>query len=506
MATCQESLEQVISRVGSAFEDGLIGVNKTIEWQLDKKFEEGRKGEDGPKEVTESLSRLHAEMRGTRDLCENLRSQFSEWNQAEAEALRTTYISRQEELAQKLEQRGNTLEGRELNLQGLISTFTSKMSQVWGKIKGNKNDAKDALQETIYQVQERFEASLLRERAWSAQKLVQMEAAVLELRDHVRNLTQIERGSTETPAQQNVEKLHLMLQEERGTVARLTENIHSLEKEAKLMTGLRERWTRDLWLIDSLRSQLSAIRHRMPQVESMAAKLDSISLLNSFIHSTASYLSNEKKWIQGELTTRDNGSSSAGSSQLRAVHEQTRSTDSKGPATEGSIPGVNTGCSVAAGPHGISTRRVTVCCPTLELDPPSPPLSVEQEQIKRREAAKPRPILRFTAKPSQSPKVSGPAAEELGASFSYSQYNRPVMVRSAQTGEDARSGRKRNPSVSMDDIHRIGKRFKPEPPENVPGDLTTPSIKTSETARGKHVDGIRGPRRIVHTYSRNLAE
>lgn len=495
MSARQENLENVISKVGSVFEAGLSGINNTIEWQLRRKSEGDVNDECGKGKVMEALNRLHAEIIGTQGLCQSLSSQFSEWRQNETEALRTSRDSRQEELARKLEQRNNTLEDREVDLRGLMNAFSSKMSQVWGKLTGNRDNANDALQETIDQLQERFDASLMRERTWSAQNLGQTEAAVHELKEHVKSLIQAEHGAIEAPGLRDAEKLRLMLRQEKGTVARLTKNIQKLEKEAALMTGLRERWTRDLRLIDSLRSQLSAIQQRMPRVEGMAAKLDNIGRLNAFIHSTASYPSDEKKWIQGELKSRNTDED--------AASQAAESSQGEGEASQSAMTETDADNDPTVSRYEFASRRVMVCSPAPELDPPSPPLSIEQEQIRRREGAKPRPILRVTTAPTENARAR--EVEELGISFSYSQYNRPVMAGSSKAAEEPASNAKRTPAVSMDDIHRIGKRFKSDSQESSPGDLTRPG-KTSGTAQGRASAGTKGSRRVIRTYSRKPVE
>lgn len=551
LAAGQDSLQSTVSTLGKVLEDELAGINSSVSWQVQHKLEETGH-EDAISKVRESLDAVHLNLSELHGLCENLGSQFGSWVRVEAESRRHVSASREAELTWQLEQRQDTLADRETELRGLMDDLIARVDKVREDIARNQEGTKESLQQAMHQIKERFDTTLCREREWSTQKLEQTEAIIVALQNHTKNTIEAFEDGNEASGLKDTKDMGYMLQEAKRKVSGMTERIRILEEEASHTRELRERWNRDIHLIDSLRGQLSAIHQRMPRVESIAAKLEGIGRLNGLIHSTACYLQNEKRWIGEELLT---SSGSGGVGNDTSANDATVISQDSNPEAEPegaleanndadrarpTLDNLDSGVSANTSSTDFASRKVMVYSPVLEFNSPSPPPSIEQEQVRRREGVRPRSILRFETKLAKQPE-----APQGDLPLSQNLYNRPVTSESSTQGkgigsivdrirsafvpensgtktwkfptlaEFGRSGQsegtdcpgaghKRTAPVSVDNIHKIGKRFKADTQDAHLGDLrgSRGGGIGMEKSQNQRKDKTLEPRRVKHTYSR----
>lgn len=375
-------------------------------------------------DIAESLKILQEEMSSTRDTCGHMGQQFRGWVSEEMGALRESHESREENLLQQFRDRFEALGTREQQLRILLEEYSSKLKHLQER---SPEEAKELVNQAANAFKMSLDATLLQEREWLAQRLHQNEMALSSLEDHVRE--------PPTAAHPDIEDLQQDLEGERAAAIRLTKDIQRLSKEAALSTQLHKRWKQDIQQVDSLRAKLSAAHRRMPRIEGIAAKLDSINRLNGLIHSTTKYFAKEKSWITEELAA------TAGDETLKIQPSQTLEIE---PVDHDNPNSAN------PGGHRVDPvrddRRVAVRSPWQDSDAPSPPPNVEQERHRRRDGAKPRPILRSSINATSSKVASADISqvtskmESPALAANYSHYNHSVApgptpeTRSTSTG------------------------------------------------------------------------
>ncbi|UNI22642.1 hypothetical protein JDV02_008510 [Purpureocillium takamizusanense] len=180
----------------------------------------------------------------------------------------------------------------------------------------------------------------------------------------------------------------------------LQERIRDLEGQLRAAASLRERWQHDIRKVDMLKSQLRSIEDRVPQVQDVGITVERIAEVNRLLHSTARYLAEERLWVQKHRDHVDAHSNTG--TAVQVVDQPSQMTSDSG---DGSlIPNIGTSLILGDVPclevpltrkvpmeHSSVARPIALAAP-----------SVEQEQIRRREGAKPRPILKVSSSQESS--------------------------------------------------------------------------------------------------------
>ena len=551
----QDEFEHTVSAVGRGLEKELTVIKSAMSaywcWQQTTK----ENHDHAIDMATEKLGQVHADLVQTKELCQDKQGHLASCV-AELAALKEDRRSLEGLLTQQFKDRDDALLERERRLQDFFEGFAENVRQIQENSTNNNRLAEVALQAAIGQFRELLDAALRKEREWSARKLEQTQTAILSPLDRIKITETTIAGGPEHHAS-DINQLKRELQKEKASVLRLTEEVQKFKQMASEFSSLQDRWMRDIQQIDSLRAKLSAAHHRIPRVEGIAAKLENIGRLNGLIRSTASYLSTERRWVQDELASRSEDKHRLVGEEVLShclQHSQIKDTDETDftsqsrSTTRGmsEVPVVPDGCAVpesAIDSLEFSPRKVTVLNPAMDFKSPSPPPSIEQEQMRRREGKKPRSILRFMTDFDQQ--EDSPTVEALRLPLSHSQYNRPVMatpnptssggpntkvveqIRSSfvstshsepssafptvaefeQSGQlrsqGPQAGDKRRPPFAVDSIHSIAKRFKSASQATSPGDLRA-SVKSADIpARPARMPSHRPVRR---TYSRKVDE
>ena len=545
--------EDNMTSFGNGFMTELKSMKEATQWYIRQRIDEMGNNAINIR-LAETLEKLHTELLGVKGIYEDQERRFVACIRDELDALKAEHGSREAEIKQQLSDRDNFLIDREQQLQFLIENYANFLRKLQEKFANNDKAGEEVLKAAVNQFQERLDTALSKERQLSAQSLHQTQITILSLKDHVESMKTVMLGSEELPGSPDVEQLRRELQIEKSNVLRLTEEVRKSAQVAAAAEGLQERWIRDIQGIDSLRAKLSAAHHRIPRVEGIAAKLESIARLNGLIHSTANYLSTEKRWIREELSTRSQWKSLDNTEDMSHRLQRSKAQDSEqqdsangSQSTTKSDLEIPTDLENRAKQNSVnnnfSPRKVTVLNPAMDFRSPSPPPSIKQEQMRRREGTKPRSILRCTPGFEKQTGVSG--GEALSLPLNHSQYNRPVMATWSSTSsgsvhtevvEQIRSGLlstnhfeqpwtfptvaeferssqrhkqgsqlndKRKAPSPVEDIHNIAKRFKTGSQETSPGDLKA-SVKSTETSARSA--GMPFHRPVLRTYSRKIGE
>ncbi|KAL6865776.1 hypothetical protein ACO1O0_001874 [Amphichorda felina] len=550
----QGLFENNVTSLGNGFMSELKSMKEDTQWYMRQRIDETSNKAVNAR-VEETLGQLHRELMVFRGIYEDQGRHLLACIRNELDTLKAEHDSREAEIRQQLSDRDNFLTDREQQLQVLIEDYADFLRKFQEKFVSSDKAGDEVLKTAVSQFQERLDTALTKEREWSAQQLQKTQAIILSLQGQMEGMTTAMSGIGGPRDSPSVEQLRRELQNEKSNVLRLTEEVHKSAQAVTATEGLRERWMRDIQGIDSLRAKLSAAHHRIPRVEGIAAKLESIARLNGLIHSTTNYLSTEKRWIQEELTARPHAKSVDVAEENRGHHIQPSGTQEHEQQTSmnGSQYTAESNLEVSkhletwdepnASQDNFSPRKVTVLNPAMDFRSPSPPPSIEQEQMRRREGTKPRSILRSIPGFEKQTGLSG--GEALSLPLNHSQYNRPVMAtwNSTSSGnvfrevvEQIRSGLlsannseqswgfptvakferssqqptqyaqlndKRKAPVPVDNIHNIAKRFKSDSQETSPGDLKA-SVKSTETSAKSTRVPLHRP--ALRTYSRKVGE
>ncbi|KAL7938545.1 hypothetical protein V8C35DRAFT_319715 [Trichoderma chlorosporum] len=246
-------------------------------------------------------------------------------------------------------------------------------------------DATDLMRSATDELRATLEQGLGQEREKTAQLLQGSDGILKLLTAYIDEQKQLA-----THTDHNSSELQETLKREREAAAQLKCKIQELEQKAQETEELSHQWLKDVQMIGNVRSQLKAIELRVLQAESCDKKLDRIVEISKSIQSSASYLATEKEWVQLELASK---MSKPTASETTASCEITTSPP----------PLLEESSGVAEIPAAIredaTSRKVTVHSPDPGERSPSPPLTVMQEQKRRREFTQLRSILKSHAPP-----------------------------------------------------------------------------------------------------------
>ena len=337
------------------------------------------------------------------------------------------------DLMRQLVERNETINELQRQLQLTTEDYAGKIEDIRTSIAKDGNSARNFLEDVVLELQGKLEEilNLAQEhtRRLSDQSKTGQATLEKQLKEAQENLVQVA-----ADASLNKEILQTELIHERNNVAELTGKAMAFEEDAKANDILRQRWNQDIRAADSMRKQLQALRGRLPQMESLGEKLDKIACMNGVIHSTATYLADERDWVHEQLksTLRSmNGSTDRGDKCIPEAPASNPNVDSTDDTSQKvKLDGPQSQRPVSVSMIDVTSlrdslrRRVTVHSPNDINDRPFPPPSVEQEQVRRREATRPRSILKFSM--PFVPGLKEPDEQLLGAPANHSQYNRPV--------------------------------------------------------------------------------
>ncbi|RFU74153.1 hypothetical protein TARUN_8109 [Trichoderma arundinaceum] len=298
----------------------------------------------------------------------------------------------------RLSAHGAKLDDLECRIERAYKGFKD---QIESKISEALTDGKETtnLVSSATELRRILEEGFEKERQRAAQLLQGNESIVKVLTSHIDDHKQL---AVQTDPKTH--ELQATLNSEREAAVLLTRKIQALEQKAQESEVLREQWLNDIQIMDTARSQLKTMQERIADVERYDKKLDRILEINKSIQSSASYLAEEKEWVQQELIGRVPEpivskvvvSCEIERPPLSLSTEASEGTENRAPAKE-----------------DVACRKVTVHSPDPGEKSPSPPPTVIQEQKRRREVTQLRSILKSYATPvtSESSSLEGPSSQ-----------------------------------------------------------------------------------------------
>ena len=532
----QDRFGSLVSGLGEAFASELSDMKTAINWYV-----QTNNGDSLYEKMSAQLAVSFGEIRdvslGTQISCDSIRSCLDSWLREDIQAVKANQATH----VAVLSQHQQSITGLESQVQLLGETCIAQIKNLQDQLLKLETTDQRAQQD----LNRRFDllhGTLQEIKDESAQELERTGTAILTLHNQINECKDTVTKATASVSSPEVAQLRARLHEEESNVARLAEEIRKSKEEAPSSDELREQWARDIDIVNSLRSKLSAAHQRIPRVESIAAKLEGIGRLNEFIRSTADFLANGRDWAQRKLNlelgidppcSKISQQDMEWKSDIKIPDVLITQEDKSDPAGEIGQPDLAS--------SEFAPRKVTVLSPALDYRSPSPPPTVAEEQTRRRENVKRRSILRMSIVPDNGQSCS--ASESLHQPINQSQYNRPVVaqdfivdsgashknliverIRSglvpvakkestwafptvAEFEESSQATANKVPQTAekhprptvMGDIHGIAKRFKKESKDERLGDLGGAAKPLPKSGGNK---GSSTRARPVKTYSR----
>ncbi|TFB06629.1 hypothetical protein CCMA1212_000661 [Trichoderma ghanense] len=389
MTTAVAQLEASIGRDLDHFKDEAIQLMDAC-----KESKEG--GNQQVEEVLAYLQKLGHSLKKTESSCEEMGQKFDVLAGSEQSAQRETSNLLQD-FMQRLSAREIKLDNLERQILQAYEGFTDKIETIVAGAISDEGETTSFVRSAAAELCATLEKGFGQERERTSQLLQGNENIVKVLTSHID-----EQKKLASQADHDTCELQATLTSEREAAAQLRRQIQGLEQKAQETEELRNQWLKDIEVVDTVRSQLKAIKERIPQVETYDKKLDRIVEISRSIQSSASYLATEREWVQAELE---------GIMPKPVVSE---------PATSGEATQTPLARSIEA--HEVTeralvkedviSRKVTVHSPDPGEGSPLPPPTVMQEQKRRREITQLRSILKTHALPDavEAGDLEGPSA------------------------------------------------------------------------------------------------
>lgn len=328
--------------------------------------------------VDEGLHQINATVSQAHQACVQMGHRLDTLDTSISEALAVGNCAREAELRKQLGAREAVIEERDRQLQILSDDYANKTQSLSKTILSNSLAAERHVLNALESIQHHLDFEKERE----AFKL-KIQSNDKINKDLVNQLHEtralLSEACTSRAADDELAKL---LSDERLVVSRLSAKVQQLEGEVSMSRELQEKWQLNMETVESLRTRVAAACQRLPRVEIMAAKLDNIVRLNSFIHSTAQYLSKEKVWVQQQLAGRN------------ICEGDPMDVDKKIHTQADHDTQIQQFFTQPFQSETFEDRKVQMRSPG-DFGSPSPPPTVQQEQKRRREANRPRSIMRF---------------------------------------------------------------------------------------------------------------
>ena len=356
-------------------------------------------------EVVAILNALKTEISATQEISHAMKQNIADWTRREGGSRSHVLAEGSARLNKCLEDQNAKFEDFERLFQNSIGTYTSKIDELAKSIDLDKGSCVKAIQEIASQLrqvlqEERSQASdghssLIFELQGSIQNLQE------QLKDYVGQLNAVHHGNVESivPSVTDEEK------KGRDTIYKLEEQNKLLQSHALDSTKLGKRWCSDIGVVGDLRSKLQSIQASFPRLDGLHDQVAAIIHLNGIVHATSTYLNEEAEWLESQYDEVTGQSATATSdsrvSPPRRNSRVMRDSDSIHTSQTISIA-VHDGSQTEASQSFLSStmRRVTLKSPVGNYSP-SPPPSIEQEQLRRRETGRTKPILKDYSTSSQ---------------------------------------------------------------------------------------------------------
>ncbi|KAL7959378.1 hypothetical protein V8C34DRAFT_313382 [Trichoderma compactum] len=380
----QSNVSKAMSQLGGSIRQDLDRFKGEAS-RIVKALEQDAKGTSARfQELSSHIQNFDCSLKNAVGSCENIGQKFDvlagngQSNQRET-------IHMLQGVLQQISAHENRSNEKDQQLQQAYKELTKQLeAMVSGAVKTGKETI-EPLNSAIANLRTTLEQGFGQEREKAAQLLQTNENVLKVLTTHVN-----EQKHITTQADDKASELQTTLENEREITAQLRNKIQAFEQKAEETEILRNEWLKDVQTIDKMRSQLKAVTMRVSQVEDCDKKLDRVVEISKSIQSSASYLATEEQWVQLEIT--DRMPNPAASEVVASCEVST--TAPRLMAESNAAAEIQPSTKEDA-----MSRKVTVYSPDPGERSPSPPLTVMQEQKRRREVTQLRSILKSHAPP-----------------------------------------------------------------------------------------------------------
>lgn len=401
-------------------------------------------------EIRESLECLGSLMKGTqqgyesagRDMAESFGRQTERQEKCVA-LLQTEMIRQFEKRELKISERMSKICDLQETLQRLTNGYASQVTSMEHSFKKMNEVANEELQDALSAIHEALEEGLQKEKADIERSLSQSEEQRAKLQAQLEEERRDHAVVVNTSKNTDNSKLRQSLIDERQAVRSLTAQLTQYEVAAKESSQLHDRWLQDIQAIDALRRQLKHVTERLPHVNALGGQLQGMVKMNDMMRTTAGYLNDERRWVQEQLKSRVQSVTttiSAPPTLIKLSQTELGDLSAHMPASS-NCEGVTTEpCAQkesllpkneSQDSQANEKRKVHVYSPAAGIRSPSPVMTIQEEQQRRRDGITPRSILKSSQSSSQ---------ETFNEDFppkippNQSQYNRPVMSQPISNG------------------------------------------------------------------------
>ncbi|KAK7413898.1 hypothetical protein QQX98_007239 [Neonectria punicea] len=393
------------------------------------------------RDILDHLVRIDARTANAEKTYKQTERQFADWTHSEARQRESFEASFRDQITEQLGDRDFVLGELEQKLHSVVEDYSNKIDSMKDLILQSDEEAKKHLQGAIDAIRHTLENGFKEESARTEREISQSEGIRAALEIHLKEVR--EKLAVPSRSDPNSGALRHELDEERQTVIELRQKLAQLESEATTNENIHERWQQDIKAIGMMRDQLNEMSGRVPDMTSLEAKFQNMAQINQVMDSTAKYLMAERSWVSQQLgvkTKLDDPSIKAdGERQEPQAGDLEREVIASNPqlvVTDTQAISVKSESATDISFQDESTsRKVVVYSPRGDAVSPSPPPSIAQEQLRRREAALPRSILRVTPSSQETTQESIPRIPP-----NHSKYNRPVTGKVSSTAASAKQG------------------------------------------------------------------
>ncbi|KAI9151703.1 hypothetical protein HJFPF1_08912 [Paramyrothecium foliicola] len=454
----QEDTAQLVNDIRVDMSSGFESLGERIcsELAQNPMTAESEPGRD--EQLGSFVDKVLEDMRATRADYGRLQQALEARTQCEQKQSEVQHVERNDLILQ-VQQRESRISDLENQLQLATEDYARQVEGMRVTIQDNDETSKKQLRALAEELRRGLEGGIQKEKELFERTLRESEAAKERLEADLQQAKE----QLESYPPENTNVLRVSLQHEQESAARLTQRVLDLEKESESRRELGARWQQDINAIENLRTKLTAAFERVPGLESFGAQLNRIAEMNNYITSTATFMRSEGSWIQEQLQVQlpERAQSNAGETTsmntkaVEAVNNQNNASVEAKPRSSESfrsqiakqVYGIESTISV----DDLARRRVVVQSPCIDANTPSPPLSIEQEQRRRREGARTRPILKPLG--VQALGLTESQESVLRVAHHHSQYNRPVIGGISKAA--SQKGSRVLPVAATDGNHKV---------------------------------------------------
>ncbi|KAK2590775.1 hypothetical protein QQS21_011545 [Conoideocrella luteorostrata] len=364
--------------------------------------------------ATTVIETIGDDLRKTQEVCGNIGHTLESWAKEERHLMSEERSSWKKNTVLLLVQRSERIDALERKFDAVIQSYVSKFDLLNDSL-ATKNEAKQMIQHAMDEFRHVLDHGLSQEKAKAEHDSKQTQFTLNNVEVQISTIIdQLKRVEAQKPYPMGPDDRDKDIAK---ATSSLQQKIHELEAEAKVTEDLRNRWHSDIEMVNSMRSSLKTVQDMVPQIDRHNQEFSKIAGFGNILENTSRYMAQEHKWIKRYLRELTAGSTGIETSvimtppltgtQQNQSSQRIKEHDGSEWGCHGLIPAHDSSAennSTTPSQNGLleaTTKRVQVQSPleaysALSLSAPS----VQQEQKRRRDPVKVRPILKSNASSS----------------------------------------------------------------------------------------------------------